>query len=700
MGNSQKKKKVKLIKSPNDDFNDSYLDIYLFGDYNPIMEIIIGDKQRNDDYIDIPRFEFKENKDYVTIRQTPMDEDDNIKSLNERLLIKNNNNSKESKIENEIDFVKFLKNFKTHKREIMSEELYKIKHSVFKWNLNFYCKGSQNFKNLSIIRDKFEENFYDEQKNVIILFIDNINTIYNVIKIFSEINSEIHPLFLFIINTKKIHKTKEEILNQLNNYLKDKEIKNFILRNITLLEEVDLNETPRDEELHNLHKKKTEYIFGLYSFLINSWLYYNNLGDNFEFGKHLGKYSNKFLEDINNEKKNCNINSHVGLFNIIVLGKPGTGKSTFINLLSKQKRSLEGRGESVTKKIIKYIIKDYNISLYDTPGFELDKDINKIIQLINNLQKHLVQGKHQINMAFYLIAGGARDFYENEKEIIKILMENNIPTFFLLTFSRNLEKGIEFKKIVEMNLRRTLKKLDKNKGMIYYNQQVKVFPVHLLDENDGSCRNFGIKTVMEASFEKFKNCIIEENELDILDNIMVDCQKENPDDRPYRAREIFNLLEGKEIYKYFRDIDDILISSINQSKSVISQYSSYAVGLSLLNFIFIPSFLYMKSLKTSLLNEILDIFKKVIDEKEKEEIIINNLKDINDYGIIESNLPIYNLFYNFQNINKFGNYYVNIFTQELKNAGIDGHSIFLKKFIQCYNNAINGLKEIGQTFNE
>jgi GTP-binding protein EngB required for normal cell division len=427
--------------------------------------------------------------------------------------------------------------------------------------------------------------------------------------------------------------------------------------------------------------------------LINSWLYYNNLGDNFEFGSHLGNNSNEFLKIINNEKKNINMNSHVGLFNIIVLGRPGTGKSTLINILSNQKRSLEGRGESVTKKMIKYIIKDYNISLYDTPGFELDKDINEIIQFINNVQKHLIQRKNQINMAFYLITEGARDFYDNEK---KILMEYNIPIFFLLTFSRNLEKGQEFKEIVEINLRRTLKLLDKNKGMAYYNSKIKVFPVHLLDENDGSCNNFGIKTVMEAAFDKFKHCIIEENELGYFNDIRDDYQKEISDDRPNRIREIFNLLEGKEIYKYFKDIDDILSCSISESESVISYYLKVFFALNIL----FPSFLLMKSIKTNLLKAILDKFKKVIDNKEKEELIQNNLKEIKDYNLFKSHCPFYNLFYNYKNIRDFGNKYIKIFTEELKNAGIDGLSKFIKEFLLDYNNAINGLKEIGKNFNE
>lgn len=688
MGNFSDNNNSTLVKPPNDDFNNSYLDIYLFGNYNPIMEIIIGDEKGKDDYKQ--KFESKEYKDYISIEQTPKDEEYN--TLKERLINKNN---EENNIEYEIDFDKFLNNFKTHEKEISSIEPYKIKNSIFNWNLNFY----QNFEHLSNIKDMFENNFYQEQKNVLILFIDNLDTIYEVINIFDKIYNEIHPLFLFVINKKKIIKEKTQILNELNNYIKNKGIKRFNLRNVTLIEEVDLNGTSGNEELYNLNnKKKRDYIFDLYFFLINSWLYYNNLGDNFEFGSHLGKNSNEFLEEINNEKKNFNMNSHVGLFNIIVLGRPGTGKSTLINILSNQKRSLEGRGESVTKKMIKYIIKDYNISLYDTPGFELDKDINEIIKFINNVQKHLIQRKNQINMAFYLITEGARDFYDNEKKILKILMENNIPIFFLLTFSRDLEKGQEFKEIVEINLRRTLKLLDKNKGMTYYNKQIKVFPVHLLDENDGSCYNFGIKTVMEAAFDKFKHCIIEGDDLDCLNVLRDDYQKENSDDKPNRINEIFNLLEGKEIYKYFKDINDILSLSINQSESVISHYSNISILYGLL--IIVPSLFYMKRLKTKLLNKILDNFKKVIDNKEKEELIQNNLKEIKDYSIFGANCPGYKVYYNYNNIRDFGNKYIKIFTEELKNAGIDGLSKFIKEFILCYNNAINGLKEIGKTFNE
>lgn len=43
--------------------------------------------------------------------------DEEYNTLNERLINKNNNDSKENNIEYEIDFYKFLNNFKNHKKK-------------------------------------------------------------------------------------------------------------------------------------------------------------------------------------------------------------------------------------------------------------------------------------------------------------------------------------------------------------------------------------------------------------------------------------------------------------------------------------------------------------------------------------------------------------------------------------------------------
>ena len=86
-------------------------------------------------------------------------------------------------------------------------------------------------------------------------------------------------------------------------------------------------------------------------------------------------------------------------------------------------------------------------------------------------------------------------------------MNNEIHTFFLLTFCPNKHVGNEIKEIVEKNLKRLLLQLDKEKGLNYINNKIQIFPVHLLDEIDYSCKNFGLKTVFEEAYNKFKNYI-------------------------------------------------------------------------------------------------------------------------------------------------------------------------------------------------
>ena len=75
-----------------------------------------------------------------------------------------------------------------------------------------------------------------------------------------------------------------------------------------------------------------------------------------------------------NQIKSENENKSEGLFIILMSGRPGVGKNTLVDLLSNSKRSMEGKGVIVRKYIARYFIKLYNISIYETPGFEFDSD--------------------------------------------------------------------------------------------------------------------------------------------------------------------------------------------------------------------------------------------------------------------------------------------------------------------------------------
>ena len=95
----------------------------------------------------------------------------------------------------------------------------------------------------------------------------------------------------------------------------------------------------------------------------------------------------------NGEEMFDNMNNDIAI-NLCVLGKPGKGKSTFINTISEEKISLEGAGTSVTFRFNKYQIKkqiNNNVNnfallnIYDSPGFTTDGD--EIMKFKQNIDK-------------------------------------------------------------------------------------------------------------------------------------------------------------------------------------------------------------------------------------------------------------------------------------------------------------------------
>ena len=100
-----------------------------------------------------------------------------------------------------------------------------------------------------------------------------------------------------------------------------------------------------------------------------------NVDNNNEINRILWNISNYFyqIDKINNSTFSSEI-----CLNIYLIGKPGTGKSSFVNELFGEKRALENIGKSVTDKINEYpYIQKLNfindeigrINIFDTPGF-------------------------------------------------------------------------------------------------------------------------------------------------------------------------------------------------------------------------------------------------------------------------------------------------------------------------------------------
>ena len=546
----------------------------------------------------------------------------------------------------------------------------------------------------------------NKNKNTLILFIDSINDIYKIIEIFNKIDKEYHPLFLFILNEKNKEKENEIYYKDIKKYIIDNNINMFSIRNSTIKNGINID----DIDLENKNIIKS-YIIDVYSYLINAWFYYNNLGDDYSFKEFLKENNLKILLDELNQQNldiKENINKGKGLFNILIIGRPGVGKSTLVNLLSNSKRSMESKGLSATRYITRYVIKKYNISLYDTPGFELDNDVDKINELIKEFNNQLLKKRNQIHLVFYLLnAQTSRDFHNSERKILKTLITYQIPIFFLLTFCPDKDIGKEIKEVIENDLKKLFYQFDQKNGINNFNNLVKIFPVHLLDEPNNLCRNFGLKTMLEEVYNKFQNYIIDDDDLNKLKGFLKNNHEQiiiqnNQSNKNIIRNRIFEILNnkikngnnGNILYRYIKDIDDVIINAKIESEDIINSYSIGSIFIGFFGF-FTSSLI--KYFKKKILLQIADNYKKYIQDEEK--FVESNSNDIYENSF-QINTPLYSSYGSYKNIQAFGNYYIDKYSKELKAEGLEGIEKYLIDLIICYNNAIEGLKIIGKLFNE
>lgn len=143
--------------------------------------------------------------------------------------------------------------------------------------------------------------------------------------------------------------------------------------------------------------------------------------------------------------------------NIIIAGKTGVGKSTLINAVFRDNLAETGMGRPVTTHMIKISKNDMPLSIYDTRGFELGKEVQsevkqEIINTIKNSFSH-----HDINEAihciWYCINTACNRVEPNEIEWLRELSEESsvtqIPIIVVLTQSFNKKNAETIKKLID-----------------------------------------------------------------------------------------------------------------------------------------------------------------------------------------------------------------------------------------------------------
>lgn len=164
------------------------------------------------------------------------------------------------------------------------------------------------------------------------------------------------------------------------------------------------------------------------------------------------KMAQQLIDTVNDKIKNLKT------LNIIIIGKSGVGKSTLINTLFRGNFAETGLGRPVTSEIRKLSKKDYPLSIYDTPGFELSheqqaKVKDEVLELIDKgyAAKDINEAIHCI---WYCVNVGAnRTFDSSEIEWLKSFAESNkksqVPIIVVLTQAVPKKKAAEMKTMIE-----------------------------------------------------------------------------------------------------------------------------------------------------------------------------------------------------------------------------------------------------------
>ena len=347
-------------------------------------------------------------------------------------------------------------------------------------NVKQFIKDHNNFEDF----DDFNEGSKTRnEKSVIMYFIDENKNKF-VDYFIKEHNQYDIPLIIIV--------GKENENNQL---------KSDISTSIKKLDEERIIE-PNIFKFSNLSEDKMNNLINLNFNLIECSAFYNQLGDEY-------KYPKQFMDEKLFGKVTKEIIKNFSTLNILVCGRAGVGKSTFINGMLHTTISKSAKGGECSRRIIKYIHRTLPITFYDTPGITTDDIMNTIIELIKKKNKELGEIQSKIHAVFYLFNGrNSRFFEDKEFKLLELLLSDfRIPLYFIATQFRTKKEFEENKSIIIRNYYIVTRDIQKSFDDAYKKENIKnnMFCVNLIGKNYSEASE-----LFSKMYKDFKKYIIHE----------------------------------------------------------------------------------------------------------------------------------------------------------------------------------------------